>query len=119
MRRLICASLFLLCAPIFASGSLWPAGHTTCINANNMESLPVPCPEGKEFYVDDSGRCGCLSQDEYVPAETCMAAHIICEENTTFAGIFRAREMCGRSQVGCGCFSTDGEVTINSVDGVQ
>lgn len=117
MKKIV-LSLLLLSLPTIA-GTLWPAEHTTCLNANNPEIRATACPEGKELYVDGENRCGCLDTKEYTPAEICMVALIRCPVEETFSTLFRAGEMCGRSSVGCGCFATEGGVHITSVGDVQ
>lgn len=125
MKRLLSLAILLLALPSFSDGVLWPAEHTTCLNANNP-TMWATCPAGTELYIDNdsgSGRCACLSSEEYTPADVCAAENYTasCNEaaGQSFTKLYRAAEMCGRSQAGCGCFSTDEGVHITSIDGVQ
>jgi|SRR5580704_4718972 hypothetical protein len=102
----------LLALPSLAVGIMWPAEHTTCLNANNPQSLEPTCESGKSFYVDEVGRCGCLSPDEFAPPSLCETP-MPCEAGLTWSSLYRARQMCGQVLEGCGCFGS-GEVNITS-----
>jgi hypothetical protein len=93
------------------SSVLLPAEHSMCLNAH-MSSMNASCADGTWFYVDEGGRCGCLSSSEVIDHETCDRALIRCNEDAgeIFSQLYQYQNMCGMIQkmrVGCGCYVTD------------
>lgn len=68
-----------------------------CMRAN------IRCADDAFFVHDQDGRCGCVEQGDYIPAEICAVAFIHCPEElgTTFSSL-----TSGDAEVGCGCFET-------------
>lgn len=118
--KAILSCLFLISVSVNAK-SLFPSGHSMCLNALELQSLDPVCGNGTTFYVDNEGRCGCLAEGDYVPSKRCIVSYIVCEKGSSFSSIYRPRRsgMTDRIHVGCGCFSTDEGVHVWSDSDVQ
>lgn len=110
MLRIV--KLFFFCAitPFFLQAkSLLPAHHQTCLNAHEASSLAL-CGNEADFFVDQNGRCGCLSLEEVVQENSC--ANTQCDEpgDGKFSSLYRYRienSFYEIAYAGCGCFSSD------------
>ena len=96
-KSIFCAVTLFFAMTSMASnnGELW--------SADFCASAQIQCDEPFKFMHDQDGRCGCLSDDDYLSAETCMSAFILCHEDQ---GSYYSTLMHNEEYVGCGCFKT-------------
>lgn len=84
---------------------LSPADHATCQAALYPGSGSL-CEEGLNFYINQSGQCGCLSKEEINQLAPC-SADLVCPEFEEPSTMFEIRNIGGVIaffDAGCGCF---------------
>ncbi len=99
MKALLAALFLIVSFASFAS----PDGVK--LSSRRACAEGIACPEivGIEYYTTGDGRCGCLSEDDFIPQRTCTRAFIVCRED--LRETYTTVKLNGRT-VGCGCFGT-------------
>lgn len=98
MKTLFAALFVLLSFSALAEGG-------GLLNSRRACAEGIFCPEivGVEYYTSGDGRCGCLTEEDFIPKRTCDRARIICMEDR--GETYTTIKLDGRT-VGCGCFGT-------------
>lgn len=93
--------LLLLVAMALACGGASAAGvklidRDTCIKSY------IKCESPAVFMHDTQGRCGCLTNKDYMPIRQCIVSFIECAPGTELSHLL---DKDGNT-VGCGCYAT-------------
>lgn len=111
MKHLINIAFFAVFAPAaMCATALMPADSAICISYSQGNNMADTCKAGAQLYMDQAGRCGCLTTEEFMQPEICQVAYINCDaaEGQTFSSLFQYRNMCGmmdKVYAGCGCYA--------------
>lgn len=111
MKKLINIAFFALLAPTaMCVADLMPAGSAACISYRTGDDMSGACEAGAQFYMDQSGRCGCLTNEEMMQPAVCAVVPKRCNDEAaqTFSSLFQYRNMCGMIEnvyAGCGCYA--------------
>jgi len=62
----------------------------------------IKCDSPAVFMHDTQGRCGCLTQKDYMPIKQCIVSFIECAPGTELSHLM---DMDGAT-MGCGCYAT-------------
>ena len=110
MKRLLRFFLFFAVAPSLAhTESLLPSEHSTCLNASVAVANSY-CSDEADFYFDQDGKCGCLSEQDITSPDVCLRAPMVCNEaeGQSFSTLYQYRNQGGLMEIinaGCGCYT--------------
>jgi hypothetical protein len=62
----------------------------------------IDCKAPTKFLHDTAGRCGCLTEQDYMPIKECVVSFIECPKGELLSHL---KDMDGKI-VGCGCYAT-------------
>lgn len=105
-KQLVLIASFCLLASTSKAAEFYPAAHPMCLDQRSSDK--TKCSEGREFYFDESGRCGCLSPKDFYDMDSRIRIRITCDEGQRYEVIYENYNMCGmiiKRSVSCGCFS--------------
>lgn len=109
MKTVLRWFIFMALTPsLLNAASLWPAEHSTCVNALELSAF-ADCNEDADFYFDHNGRCGCLNRQDIVAQEKCT---LQCQQSAleTLSHLFQYQNHDGFYEIdyqGCACVSND------------